>query len=74
MTTMSISHQQALQPVEHQLIINYHKGGQITFNFPQNMEVCGMMLGVVLREIMKHCEFKPPSSIIQVPPGTRLMG
>lgn len=60
--------------IEQQLIINYHKGGLVTFNFPKSMKLTGAMLGATIQGIMAQCDFKEPSRIQTLPPGTRLVG
>lgn len=65
---------QQLPPIQHQLVINYHQNGQVTFQFPTNMKLTGVMLGQAIQGILEMCEFKAPSPIVQVPPGARLQG
>ncbi len=64
--------QQDTLPVQTQLIINLHQGGQITTSFPTNINLAIYMISETLKIIGQNCEFRPPSPIIQVPPGTKL--
>jgi hypothetical protein len=59
-------------PIEARLIINFRKGGIVEVDWPKDLKITGLMLGEAIKMILQQAEFKEPSPIIQVAPGTRL--
>lgn len=62
-----------LPPIQMQLVINFHQGGQVTAQFPTNIGLAMHMIAETLKMIGSKCEFKEPSPILQVPPGAKLV-
>lgn len=63
-----------LSPIQATLTINFHQSGQVTASFPTNIALSMVMIGETLKMIGQKCKFEEPSPIIQVPPGTKLVG
>lgn len=58
-------------PIIHQLTVNLHDGGKISFNYPKDFKIFSVMIGNLLLH-MPGLQFEKPSSIIQLPPGAKL--
>lgn len=65
---------QKLPPVEHRIIINFHKGGGVTCTYPTNAQLAGFMLGEAIKAMLNTFEYKEPSRIIQPPLGIKFNG
>lgn len=59
------------QPIA-QLVINLYKTGHVTCSFPENAQAVFQMLAGFLQAVAGRFEIKKQSSIIQLPPGTRV--
>lgn len=57
-----------------QIVITLLPNGQVHGSGPTDMQLLFMMLGEFLKQIGANLEFKPPSPIIQPPPGLVIKG
>jgi len=60
-------------PIQATLTINFHQGGTVTASFPTNIKLSMLMIGETLKMIGEKCKFEEPSSILQVPPGVKIV-